>query len=86
MWSLGCFSWSWFLEGKNSPWSKGHSTGNIAHIFLWKPYGKFQKNMDLVLRKPLEEIFDIQIFLGIYLDSSEMIDTPIFSLPSIRWL
>lgn len=40
--------------------------------------------MDLVLRKPLEEIFDIQIFLGIYLDSSEMIDTPIFSLPSIR--
>lgn len=37
-----------------------------------KTYGKFQKNVDLVLRKPSEKIFDIQIS-GIHFDSSEMI-------------
>lgn len=45
-----------------------------------KTYGKFQKNMDLVLRKPLEEIFDIQIW-GINFDSSEIIHpSPLFQV------
>lgn len=44
------------------------------HILMkaLKPYKKFQKNVNLVLRKSMEEIFNIQI-LGINFDSYKMI-------------
>lgn len=60
---LSGFSWSWFLEGKIYPGPRAIHSKYSPYVLrkVLKTYAKFQKNMHLVLRKPLEEIFDIPI-------------------------
>lgn len=62
-WFLSGFSWSWFLEGNIYPGPRAIHSKYSPYVVrkVLKTYAKFQKNMHLVLRKPLEEISDIPI-------------------------